>query len=43
VRFRIIPVRKPETPAWKRLRQSGTLKAKPGESVLSDADFAANR
>lgn len=43
VRFRIIPVRKPETPAWKRLRQSGTLKGKPGESVLSDADFEANR
>ena len=43
VRFRIIPVRKPETSAWKRLRQSGTLKGKPGESVLSDADFEANR
>ena len=43
VRFRIVPVRKPETPAWKRLRHSGLLKARPGESVLSDSDFEANR
>ncbi|MBU3666633.1 MAG: type II toxin-antitoxin system Phd/YefM family antitoxin [Chthoniobacterales bacterium] len=43
VRFRIVPVRKPETPAWKRLRQSGILTARPGESVLSDSDFEANR
>jgi prevent-host-death family protein len=43
VRFRIVPVRKPDEPAWKRLRQSGILKARPGESVLSDADFEANR
>lgn len=43
VRFRIVPVHKPEMPAWKRLRQSGLLKARPGESVLSDSDFEANR
>jgi prevent-host-death family protein len=43
VRFRIVPVCKPETPAWKRLHRSGILKARPGESVLSDSDFEANR
>jgi prevent-host-death family protein len=43
VRVRIVPVRKPETPAWKRLHQSGILKARPDESVLSGADFEANR
>jgi prevent-host-death family protein len=43
VRFRIVPVRKPEVPAWKRLHQSGILKARPDESVLSDSDFEASR
>jgi prevent-host-death family protein len=43
VRFRIVPVSKPDTPAWKRLRQSGVLKSLPEESVLSDSDFEANR
>lgn len=43
VRFRIVPVRKPEKPAWKRLHQSGVLKARPEESVLAESDFNANR
>jgi prevent-host-death family protein len=43
VRFRIVPVRKPEMPAWKRLHQSGVLKARPEESVLSESDFNANQ
>jgi prevent-host-death family protein len=43
VRFRIVPVRTPEKPAWKRLHQSGVLKARPEETVLSESDFRANR
>ena len=42
VRFRVISVREPEHPPWKRLQQSAFLSSKPGESVLSDEDFHAN-
>lgn len=43
VRFRVVPVCKAEKPAWIRLRQRGILKARPGESVLSETDFEAGR
>lgn len=43
VRFRIVPVREPGKPAWKRLQGSGVLKAAAGESVLSETDFEAGR
>lgn len=43
VRFRIVPVRAPGRPAWKRLHGSGALRAAPGESVLSEKAFEASR
>jgi prevent-host-death family protein len=43
VRFRIIPVLEPHKAPWERLRQHGVLSAEPGESVISDGDFEANR
>lgn len=43
VRFRIISVLEPKKAPWERLRHCGVLSAEPGETVLSDADFEAQR
>jgi len=43
VRYRIVPVREPDTAPWLRLRSHGLLVATAGESVISEADWEASR
>ena len=43
VRYRIVPVREPETAPWMRLRRHGLLTAGPDESVMSADDWEAAR